>query len=89
MTRFDIFDSLRKAHTMKWAGYEDRCYPPSAGNPLFMWWMQWWSILEGGFPEYIKDGRLTDQYNVDQRHKTEETIRNHLSTPQKYTPFST
>lgn len=85
MTRFDVFESLRKAHNMKWDGYNDRCLHPSQGNPLFTWWMQWWSILEGGFPEYLKDGSLTGQYDTDKRHKREETIRNYnLTTPTKY-----
>lgn len=69
MTRFEVFESLRAAHHGKWKGYDATCLPPTTGNPLFTWWMQWWSILEGGFPEYIKDGLLTGQYNVDQRHK--------------------
>lgn len=79
MTRFEVFESLRKAHGAKWDGYRATCPVSTEGNSLFTWWMQWWSILEGGFPEYIKDGQLTGRYNVDRR-------RNYnLTTPTKYT----
>lgn len=83
MTRFEIFESLRTAHHGKWNGYDDRCLHPTQGNPLFTWWMQWWSILEEEFPEYIKGAQLTPKYNQEYNFRRRETISNyHLSTPQ-------
>lgn len=82
MMRYEIFESLQTAHHGKWNGYDDRCLHPTQGNPLFTWWMQWWSILEKEFPDYIKDGQLTSQYHTDQRYYREGRIKGyHISTP--------
>lgn len=64
MTRFEIFESLRVSYgsARHWAAAKE---PGPIRDAIFRWRKEWWAELERGFPEYIKDGWITAQHNLD------------------------